>query len=231
MKSRITTAVDNDTMNGRPLERLLGEFDRQAQDLVQKGYHELAGLSVAEFMAHVEPLKELVGRFAGPEPDVENRHIPFVIVVKSELVSPEQAMPLVEVKGERGVVGMQPVEPGSFKPIEGLDLPTGLVYLLLNVDTGQQTLNATPNDGLRSIQNGGRSPLTIDEGLALVTHFPEVLTDKQRYNCFSMLGSRRGDKRVPAMWISYGKPRLGWCWAGNPHTWLGSASCSGRVGA
>ncbi|MGQ0669203.1 MAG: DUF5701 family protein [Actinomycetota bacterium] len=26
-------------------------------------------------------------------------------------------------------------------------------------------------------------------------------------------------------------PRLGWCWAGNPHTWLGSASCGAGVGA
>ncbi|MEX0925991.1 MAG: DUF5701 family protein [Dehalococcoidia bacterium] len=218
-------------MNRWSQERLQEEFDRQAQCLVHKGYHELAGLSVAEFMAHVEPLKELVRDFAGPEPDVENRHIPFVIVVKSELVSPEQAMPLVEINNAPGAVGMYPVDTGSFKPFEGLDVPTVPVYLLLNVDTGQQTLNVTPNDALIAIQSEDRSPLTIVEGVALVTHFPEVLTDKRRYNCFSMLGSRRGDKRVPAMWISHGRPRLGWCWAGNPHTWLGSASCGGRAGA
>lgn len=47
----------------------------------------------------------------------------------------------------------------------------------------------------------------------------------------AILGSRCGDKRVPALWVSGGHPRLGWCWAGNPHTWLGSASCAGRVGA
>jgi hypothetical protein len=23
---------------------------------------------------------------------------------------------------------------------------------------------------------------------------------------------------------------LGWCWDGNPHTWLGSASCKTRIG-
>jgi hypothetical protein len=35
---------------------------------------------------------------------------------------------------------------------------------------------------------------------------------------------------VTAIWISKGAPKLGWCWAGNPHTWLGSASCAKRIG-
>ncbi|WP_407937642.1 DUF5701 family protein [Mycobacteroides franklinii] len=35
--------------------------------------------------------------------------------------------------------------------------------------------------------------------------------------------------RVPAIWISDGRPKLGWCWDRNPHTWLGMASCRGRV--
>jgi NhaA family Na+:H+ antiporter len=45
----------------------------------------------------------------------------------------------------------------------------------------------------------------------------------------SLLGSRAGDRRVPALWLRRGHPKLGWCWAGNPHTWLGSASCGGRA--
>ncbi|WP_371413026.1 DUF5701 family protein [Thiomonas sp. X19] len=52
----------------------------------------------------------------------------------------------------------------------------------------------------------------------------------QPNHCFSMLASRCGDKRVPALWLSESRPKLGWCWAGNPHTWLGSASCANRVG-
>jgi uncharacterized protein DUF5701 len=48
-------------------------------------------------------------------------------------------------------------------------------------------------------------------------------------NCFSLLGSRAGDKRVPALWVSSRRPRLGWCYQGAPHTWLGTASCAGRL--
>ena len=64
------------------------------------------------------------------------------------------------------------------------------------------------------------------ERIALVTHHPEALAKNA---CFSLPGSRCGDRRVAALWISKGAPKLGWCWAGNPHTWLGSASCGGRT--
>jgi hypothetical protein len=46
------------------------------------------------------------------------------------------------------------------------------------------------------------------------------------------------DARIPAIWISNGTgrdgahkrnaPKVGWCWAGNRHTWLGFASAAGR---
>ena len=48
---------------------------------------------------------------------------------------------------------------------------------------------------------------------------------------FSMAGSRRGDQRVPAFWVSEGRPKLGWCWDRNPHTWLGTASAARGGGA
>ena len=47
----------------------------------------------------------------------------------------------------------------------------------------------------------------------------------------SLAASTRGDRRVPAIWISKSRPKLGWCFAGTPHTWLGTASCIGRIGA
>lgn len=55
------------------------------------------------------------------------------------------------------------------------------------------------------------------------------------------IGSRKAtasgvDARVPAIWISRGTgrdgparrdaPKVGWCWAGNRHTWLGHASAA-----
>jgi Family of unknown function (DUF5701) len=47
------------------------------------------------------------------------------------------------------------------------------------------------------------------------------------------------DARTPAVWISNGTgrdgaanrdaPKVGWCWAGNRHRWLGFASAADRA--
>jgi hypothetical protein len=207
--------------------KLIKEFDRQVENLIQKGYSKLVGVTAEDFVKHIEPLKERIRELATQESEAKDGRIPFVIVLKSDLVSTDIAMPLVDLRGTKGFIGMHPVEPNCFKPIEGLQIPEGMAYLLVDIDTGKRTLNVTPDDALKIIEKENRSPLTIDEGVALVTHHAEILKNR---NCFSLLGSRRGDRRVTAIWISKGKPRLGWCWAGNPHTWLGSASCSSRVG-
>jgi hypothetical protein len=106
-------------------------------------------------------------------------------------------------------------------------LPGGLAYLIADIETGADTRNVAPDAALEIITERQRSPLTLDEGIALLTHYPEAVA---RNAGFSLLGSRCGDRRVTAMWITRGRPKLGWCWAGNPHTWLGSASCAGRLG-
>jgi hypothetical protein len=94
-----------------------------------------------------------------------------------------------------------------------------------DVDTGAATLGVRPDDALPQILAAGRTPLTLEEGLAVVLQHPEWLRER---NCFELLGSRAGDKRVTGLWLSKGAPRLGWCWGGNPHTWLGMASAGAR---
>jgi hypothetical protein len=197
------------------------EFDRQLENLLAKGYPELAGSTAEAFVAQVAPLAD---RLSDLEATTNGSAAPFVIVVKRELVPTERAMARVEL----GFVKMDPTAPDDFDVIDGLDIPGGAAYLAIDLDTGGDSLNVTPDDALETIRGAGRSPLTIDEGIALLTHHPDVLTAR---NAFSTLGSRRGDRRVPALWVSGGAPRLGWCWAGNPHTWLGSASCAARLGA
>lgn len=127
---------------------------------------------------------------------------------------------------------MTPLKPEAFAVIDEVSIPRGEFYLLIDVDTGRDLLNVSPADALAVMRKKGRTPLTLDEGLALTVQYPELLTDKANYNCIQMPGSRTGtDQRVPSIWFSRGEPRLGWCWDGNIHTWLGSASALSRLGA
>jgi hypothetical protein len=195
------------------------EFDRQVDALVQTGLPELLDLADECFRASLEPLRDLL-----PEPSGDDARIPFVVVVPR--------MPVVEVLGAVHTVGgagfttMESDDLAGFAPLPDLGIPA-TPYLLVDVDTGPDTLNQTPGEVLPRITEAGRSPLTIVEGLSVLVSDPGVLRSR---NCFSLLGSRAGDKRVPALWVSARRPRLGWCYQGAPHTWLGSASCAGRYG-
>ena len=189
------------------------------------GYPEIVGMSPRAFAELFGPLRTRLAEL--PDRAVES-HIAFVLVPERDLVPAERSMPLAEQDGRRGFVNMKPTQPSAFAPIEDVQVPEGPAYLAAGIDTGSETLNVTPDVALPLILAGGCSPLTIEEGIAVVTHHPGILRSS---NAFSLLGSRCGDRRVPALWTSKGGPRLGWCWAGNPHAWLGSASCVSRLGA
>ena len=196
------------------------EFDRQVDALALTGLPAVLDLQEACFRAWLEPLRDhlpAVQEAAGPG-------IPFVVVLPD--------LPVLSVLGAvHGVGGaafttMDPADLATFRPLPELDVPAA-PYLLLDVDTGLDTLDVTPADVLPTLTAAGRSPLTIAEGLSVLVSDPGVLRSR---NCFSLLGSRCGDKRVPALWVSGRRPRLGWCYQGAPHTWLGTASCTARVG-
>lgn len=195
------------------------EFDRQVDALVLAG---LPGRLEAKdecFRAMLEPLRDLL---PPPSPD---GGIPFVVVVPDAPV--DTLLAAAHAEGGQGFTTMDADDLARFHAVPGLDVPPG-PYLLLDVDTGAGTLNVPPVAAIRQITAAGRTPLTVAEGLAVLVTEPGVLRSR---NCFSLLGSRAGDKRVPALWVSARRPRLGWCYQGAPHTWLGSASCAGRRAA
>ncbi|MGD9894346.1 MAG: DUF5701 family protein [Dehalococcoidia bacterium] len=204
------------------------EFDRQAENLIAKGYPAAAGLSAGDFLKYIDPLRARVAECSTDLRRVDDGTFPFVIVVQSILVAVDDAVQFVEREKKRAISVMVAEYLSAFKPIADVEIPEDMAYLLIDVDTGKNSLNVTPDAALATILAEKRSPLTIDEGMALVTQYPEAV---KKNHGFSLAGSRRGDQRVAAWWISKGAPKLGWCWAGNPHTWLGTASCGGRVGA
>ena len=123
-----------------------------------------------------------------------------------------------------GYVDMRPLKPDAFAPT--IPLPKG-DYLLEDIDLGRDLLNVSPKDAERVIESAGRSPLTLEEGVEVLLAHPGLL---RTANCYQMLASSAGDRRVASLWATKeGRPRLGWCWRGTPHTWLGAASCATRT--
>ena len=147
---------------------------------------------------------------------LERVHIPLGLDVECVMAEVRQGR-------HPGYVDMRPLRPSDFTatvPRPDVD------YDLVDVDLGHDLLDVAPAQARLAIEAAGRSPLTLDEGVAIVLAHPGIL---RAANCFQMLGSSAGDRRVPSLWVtSQGRVRLGWCWEGMPHTWLGAASCARR---
>jgi hypothetical protein len=208
----------------------MSDVHTQIDRLVELGYPRLAGRSETAFRALLAPLADVAA--ALPAEDRAG-HAAYVVVVTRVLVDPYDAVPLLRLAGKRGPIGGPGMvdrnhadgDLATYHPLPELGVPDAPAYLLVDVERGEEFCGVRPEDALPVILGRGRTPLTVDEGIALVTQAPHLLA---RNRCFMLSGSRRDDRRVPALWISGNAPKLGWCWDGNPHTWLGVASAGSR---
>lgn len=164
-----------------------------------------------------------------------------LLVIHPDRAPASKLAPLLRAAGRAGFVVVDMVDVDGFAPIEHVKLPDGPVYLAAGLDRGDAMVNWSPDEALPSITAAGRTPLTLGEGIHWLLQLPELL---ERGRCFMTIGSRLRkpdgslDARTPAIWISNGTgrdgrarrdaPKVGWCWAGNRHSWLGFASALGR---
>jgi hypothetical protein len=164
-----------------------------------------------------------------------------LLVVHPDLAPPSALAPLLRVNDKPGFVVTDMADVDEFTPISSVKLPDAPLYLVHDLDRGDAMTNWSPDEALPAIADAGRTPLTLTEGLHWLLQRPDVLA---RGRCFMTIASRRRkpggslDARTPAVWISNGTgrdgpanrnaPKVGWCWAGNRHNWLGFASASGR---
>jgi hypothetical protein len=197
----------------------------QAERLIALGAHQVAGLSAGDLRDAAARVRE-----------------PGALLVPHLGRAPASALaPLLERQGRPGFVVSDMTDVDAFSPIETVELPGGDVYLVEGLDRGDAMANWSPDEALPAVTGTGRTPLTLTEGIHWVLQCPEVL---DRNHCFMTIGSRLRkpngalDPRTPAIWISNGTgrdgaerrhaPKVGWCWAGNRHTWLGFASAAER---
>ena len=110
-----------------------------------------------------------------------------VVVVKADLVPAAEALARAG-----GFVGMDPTTPADYLPIAEIDIPGAPSYALSEVDLGAEFLDVAPDDALPRILERGRSPLTIEEGIAVLAQFPGRAEDGER-----VLPARLAPRRSP----------------------------------
>ena len=160
------------------------EFEKQVDTLIEKKYPDFIGISPDVFKKRVLILKKYLTNIASYEHNLDEGKLPFVIVVKQSLLDIEKAVSLTYRERKQSLTNMFPHTPAEFLPISDVTIPESDIYLLVNIDRGKETRNIRPNEALQSILKQNHSPLTIDEGIAILTHYPQFL---QKNNCFLSL--------------------------------------------
>jgi hypothetical protein len=194
----------------------------QAERLIELEIHRIAGVSADQLRS----VPDTAGSLLAVHPDLAPASV---------------LAPLLRLNNKQGFVVTDMADVDEFTPIASVELPDAPLYLVQDVDRGDAMANWSPDEALPAIEAARRTPLTLTEGLHWVLQRPEALA---RGRCFMTIASRRRkadgslDARTPAVWISNGTgrdgsanrnaPKVGWCWAGNRHTWLGFASAGGR---
>ncbi|WP_326750712.1 DUF5701 family protein [Streptomyces hirsutus] len=207
----------------------LPALSAQAERLIELGVHEIIGLSTAE-------LRTFAGATEAPAGGDGT-----LLAVHPNQAPASALAPLLRRDGKQGFVVTDMSDIDLFAPLDKITLPDAPLYLLTGLDRGDRMANWSPNEALPALTAEARTPLLLTEGIHWVLQQPAVL---ERNHCFMTIGSRlckaHGtlDARTPAIWISNGTgrdgrerrnaPKVGWCWAGNRHTWLGIASATGR---
>lgn len=199
----------------------------QAEHLIALGVHELAGIPAHELHAFAE----------GDHGDEGNA----LLAVHPDRVPASALAPLLRRDDKPGFVVVDMPDVDDFAP-DTVELPDAPLYIVTGVDRGDRMANWSPEEALPALAKEDRTPLLLTEGIHWVLQQPAAL---ERNRCFMTIGSRlrkangTPDARTPAIWISNGTgrdgrerrdaPKVGWCWWGNRHTWLGFASATGRV--
>ncbi|WP_152360496.1 DUF5701 family protein [Microlunatus speluncae] len=199
----------------------------QLERLVQLGVPALADRTAEEFRR--------LGADLPDRPDA-------VLAVHPSLVPASALTPLLARSGKPGFVVEDLTDLDRFVPVPTVEIPDRPLYLITEPDRGDDLRNWSPHEAVPELAARGRSPLTISEGISWLLQQPDRLEPNFCFMCpASRKTNDRGrlDARTPAIWISGGTgrdgrdrrdaPKVGWCWAGNRHTWLGFGSTTGRL--
>ena len=146
---------------------------KQAETILERKFHIPTGLSPSDFVkGHIMPLEQLLAENV-KSTTIEESHIPILIVIPNAVVP--LSYQLERARESINDIHLDhPIKPEWFENSKGVTTPNK-PYILLNVETGYAMKNVTPKKCVETFNDEGRFALTVDEGIALISHFPEVL--------------------------------------------------------
>jgi hypothetical protein len=148
-------------------------FSKQINTIIERKLHLPTGLSESDFIdRHIMPIKQLLVE-NDKDIKIEENHMPILIVVPDNIVP--LSYQLEKLKESINDIQLEHIiKPEWFENAQGVSTPDK-PYLLIDVETGYTMKNTTPKNCVKIFNDQGRFALTVDEGIALISHFPKVL--------------------------------------------------------
>lgn len=195
--------AQNEEINSRNglLEEL---FDKQVRRLLDKDYPEAASMEIDIFLSYLTPLREKILKIG----KVEDHFIPFLIVIPERFVSILKQLSLATINGKVGS-NFSTLRLDTLHNVYGMGTSKG-PYLIFDIDNGTQSCGASAEKCYEKFKDRGRRGLTVEEGIALVTHYSETL----KHHAVCLIESRLDSHRVPSLWLNDDdeNPILVWDW-------------------
>lgn len=199
-------------------------FDRQVDTLLKKRYPLAAHMSESRFIGEcIDPLRKRVEEVDAVM--VGDGLLPLLVVIRFRTIRPHELMSRVVFDGHEGFTFL-----AGEAFLNVVRIPDAPSYLALGVENGSALRNIGQEKGAEELRRMRRYGLTVEEGVALVTHCPEIFRD----HCVDLHGSFQGSY-MPSICICEtdgrkGCPQLNIWEPNNGSAEIGIASCAERIG-
>ena len=155
------------------MDLLVEVFAKQVNTIIARKFHIPTGLSESDFInRYIIPLKQLLAKNI-EDTKIEESHIPVLIVIPNTIVALRYQLERIR-ENLNDIQLDHIIMPEWFENAKGVSTPDK-PYLLLDVETGYIMKNTTPKKCVKTFKDEGRFALTVGEGIALISHFPEIL--------------------------------------------------------
>lgn len=195
------------TKEAKNRERLDALY-QQVKTLLDKGYSEAAGMKKSRFLEYVDSI-----------PLRDKFEIGDLVVIPERIVPIHKQMQML-------MASETYLDLGMLTQADGVETPN-IPYLIRDVEDGAAMRNTSPDNCVKQFNEQGRFGLTIEEGIAIITHKPETLNN----HYIDLPGFRYGSRWVPDLWLDNGRPELSYGRTDFPRPLHGSASCGSRIRA
>ena len=194
------------------IESLRSVFETQKNTLLTLGYPALLGMTPDDFTAALENTWKLLSEKVADIEITVKGNIPLLIVVEQGVL--QEKIKKIHGHTELDLHNIKKTENASLSPFS----------ILLDVEDGRKMIAKSPKDALKKFEKEHRFSLTINESIALLTHYPELLKNHYLISAGSFYSKEQ--EPLPLLWLldEHGRPELHYAWFHIAHGSYGTAS-------